>query len=348
VVKKILFISEALSAPFDEGIKNVALSLHKHLRVKRDVLSVTKTENDTDNLKVTKIGLNKLFLNEKLRRLIKDYLPDVILYLPEASLTLNSFIRAKVLKLMNRSSRVGILGVQHREYTPLQDFILTNFLKPDLLFLLGKSDEDFFLKRGLKVKVLPPAVDGTKFHPAKTEEKEKIRIEYNIPNNKRVVLHVGHIKRNRNIECLSKLQAINDIQIIIVGSTAFSVEEELKQKMMKEGIRVIDEYIPDISKIYKMSDAYVFPVFSSRDAIDIPLSVLEAMACNLPVITTRFGGLVNFFKEDEGFRYFDNTDELVELVKNIDVAKVSNTKKIEGFTWDRFIDEIINACEELV
>ena len=33
-LKKIIFISEALSAPFDEGIKNVAYSLHTQLAKK--------------------------------------------------------------------------------------------------------------------------------------------------------------------------------------------------------------------------------------------------------------------------------------------------------------------------
>lgn len=345
---KILFISEALSAPFDEGIKNVTLSLHKYLGVKRDVLSVTKTENDTDDLKVTKVGLNKLFLNEKLRRLIKSYSPDVILYLPEASATFNSFLRAKVLKLMNRLSKVVMLAVQHREYSTIQNFIISRYLKPDLLFLLGKSDKDFFWKKGFNIKVLPPAVDNIRFCPATREGKEEIRNEYKIPNSKKVILHVGHIKKDRNIECLLEVQKIEDIQVVVVGSTSIGTEHSLKDKFVEAGIIVVDKYIPDISKIYKMSDVYVFPVISNTDAIEMPLSVLEAMACNLPVITTRFGGLVNFFKEDEGFRYFDNTDELVELVKNIDAAKVSNTKKIVGFTWDRFTEEIMAACNELI
>ena len=57
-----------------------------------------------------------------------------------------------------------------------------------------------------------------------------------------------------------------------------------------------------------MSDLYVFPVVNNTEAIDMPLSVLEAMSCSLPVISTRFGGLVDYFEEDTGFRYFNTTD----------------------------------------
>ncbi|MEK0337810.1 MAG: glycosyltransferase family 4 protein, partial [Nitrosopumilus sp.] len=331
--KRILLISEALSVPFDEGIKNVVFSLHRQLEMKRDVLSVTKAKNDTGDLKILKIGLNKLFLNNKLRKLIKSYSPAVILYLPEASITFNSFVRAKVLKFMNKLSKVVMLGVKRVEYLSIQKSIIANFLKPDLLLLLEKSNGNFFRGKGLKVKVLPPAVDNAKFCPATEEEKQKMRAEYSIPNNKKVVLHVGHIRTTRNVECLLELQKIDNIQVVIVGSTSTCVEKKLKNCLMIEGAKVIDEFIQDIAKIYKMSDIYVFPVFNKIAAIDMPLSVLEALACNLPVITTRFGGLVDYFKEDTGFRYYNTTEDLVELVKHmdkdVDKSEIHNNRKVE-------------------
>lgn len=343
---KIFFIAEGLSAPFDEGFKNITFSLYNQLVKKENVLSVTKAGNNTDNLKVMKIGLNKLFLNGKLRRLIKDYLPDVILYLPEASVTFNSFIRAKVLKFMNRLSKVVVLGVQHREFSYIQSVIITNLLKPDLLLLLGKSDEDFFIKKGIKVKILPPAVDSLKFCSVTKKEKEKIRSEYDISHNKIVVLHVGHIRTSRNIECFLEIQKIENMQVIIVGSTSTNTEGDLKNRLLKAGIRVIDETLPDISEVYKMSDIYLFPVVKNTAAIDMPLSVLEALACNLPIITTRFGALVEYFEEDDGFKYFDTAEELVKLVRNMDNVEINNNKKVERFTWERFTDEILAACNE--
>jgi glycosyltransferase involved in cell wall biosynthesis len=350
MIKKILLISEALSAPFDEGIKNVAFSLYSQLKMKSDLLSVTKEENDTDNLEISKIVLNKLFFNNILRKQIKRFSPDIILYLPEASITFNSFLRAKVLKHMNRLSQVVMLGIQHREYSSFQKNILTKYLKPDLLLLLERNNEQFFVKKGVKIKILPPAVNSVKFCKASKEEKERIRFEYNIPKKKTVVLHVGHIKVKRNIECLLEIQKMEDIQVVIVGSTSIFVDKNLKDSLVRAGICVIDEFVPDISKIYKMSDVYVFPVINNDEAIGMPLSILEAMACNLPVITTRFGGLVDNFKEDSGYRYFDTTEEFIEklkLIKDLDSLQVNNDNKVESFTWDRFVNEILVSCEEV-
>lgn len=345
--KKILLISDALCAPFDEGFKNIVFSLCKQLESK-NVLIVTDAQNKTNKLKVTRVSFNKLFLNKKLKLLLKTYSPDVILYVPYASYTFGSFFRGKILKLMSRNSRVLILGIQHRGLSIIEKILIENFLRPDLLLLLKKPHQGFFNEEELKIKILLPAVDRIKFCQATKKEKEEIRAEYHMPSNKKVVLHVGHIISSRNIESLVEIQRIHDMQVVIVGSSSTNSDSNLKEKLKKEGVIVMDNYIADISKIYKMADIYVFPVFNDTAAIDMPLSVLEAMACNLPIITTRFGGLVDLFKEDPAFMYFNTTEELIEKIKNMDnFENHNNRRKIEPFTWDRFADEIIAACEEL-
>jgi len=347
--KKYLFISEALSAPFDEGIKNVALSLHEQLGARMESISVTKEDNCTNDLKVEKVGLNKLFLNVRLKNLIKNCAPDIIIYLPEASVTFNSFIRAKILKLMRWNSIVVLLGVKHIAYSHIQRKVIEDFLVPDYLMLLGRFEMDYYLGAGMNVKVLPPSVDSTRFFPASDDEKRAIRVEFNIPDDKTVVLHVGHIRTSRNVESLLEAQKIEGVQVVIVGSTSTDVEDGLKDRLVNKDVLIINRAVSDISKIYRMSDIYVFPVFNRIACIDMPLSVLEAMACNLPVVTTRFGGLTEHFKEDEGFKYVDTIDELTDFVRSIkdtDRKAVRNSEKVKPFTWSRFTDEIINTCED--
>lgn len=347
-LKKILFISEALSAPFDEGIKNVAFSIQQQLEKKADLLSVTRKGNKTDNLKILQIGLNKLFLNNKLRKTVKSFSPNIIFYLPEASITFNSFMRAKSLKLMNRKSKVVILGVKSVYYSNSQRRLIVDFLRPDLLLLLGRFDDGFFQGKGLKVEVLPPAVDIFKFRPVSEGEKEKIRAELNIPVSKTVVSHVGHIRTTRNVESLIEVQKLDDVQVVVVGSTSTEKDNDVKDKLIKAGVRVLDYFIPDISKIYKMSDIYIFPVVDEIACIEMPLSVLEAMACNIPVITTKFGSLTDHFEEDAGFRYAETTEDMIRLIKAVkdrEGINYHNSKKVEPFTWNKFADALLAACD---
>jgi len=157
--KKFLLISEVLTPPFDEGIKNVAFSIHKKLTLKFQTLSITKAGNSKNNSGILPVGLNKLFLNYGLKKIIKSFAPDFIIYIPEASITFNSFVRAKVLKFMSPYSRVIILGVKQVDYSSVQRKIILSCVRPDALLLMGKFEQKFFKENGVRVGVLPPAVD---------------------------------------------------------------------------------------------------------------------------------------------------------------------------------------------
>jgi glycosyltransferase involved in cell wall biosynthesis len=347
---RIMFISEVWSEPFDEGIKNVAYSLNRELEKRADLLTVTKKENKTGNLNIVKIPLNKLFLSLELRNLIREFSPDIIFYLPGTSLTFYSFVRAKILKAMSRMPKVVMLGLQHRGYSSVQKYLISNILRPNMLLLLSRSDNIEFLKNRVKIKILPPAVDKTRFCQATEIEKENIRYRYNMPDDKTIVLHVGHIRTTRNIEALIEVQKIDDVQVVVVDSSSTLTEKPLRDNLLKRGIKIIEGYQPNIPDFYKMSDIYIFPVFSRIAAIDMPLSVIEAMSCNLPVISTRFGGLSDNFTEDKGLKYFNNPAELPELVmsmKSMSREGVLNDKKVAPFSWNRFGEEVITALNEL-
>ena len=71
--------------------------------------------------------------------------------------------------------------------------------------------------------------------------------------------------------------------------------------------------------------------------MQIPLSILEAMATNLPIITTRFGGLPDFFPEVKGFTYvaLDEFKDLIQIVKKaVSETPVTNSF-MQNFSWDQ-------------
>ena len=150
-----------------------------------------------------------------------------------------------------------------------------------------------------------------------------IRYKWGISCNDFVVLHVGHIRSNRNLEVFKQLQKIPGLQVVIVGGTTNPVDEELENRLKFAGCKVFHRYIKDISNLYKMADLYIFPTkyrhdfypqsYNETGAIDFPLSVLEAMACNLFVITTRFGALPRVFVEGKGLSFLRRMRRLLTL-----------------------------------
>ena len=94
--------------------------------------------------------------------------------------------------------------------------------------------------------------------------------------------------------------------------------------------------------------AIVYSIESIR-AIEIPLSVLEAMACNLPVITTKFGGLPDLFEDGNGFYFVDSVDEIAKHLKIIQDNDIQpdNEMKLEKLSWESIGIELNKLYNEL-
>ena len=100
----------------------------------------------------------------------------------------------------------------------------------------------------------------------------------------------------------------------------------------------------NIEEIYQLSDCYFFPTTDAIEAIEFPLSVLEAMACNLPIITTPFGGLTDIFDESDDFLYFTNENQIPEKITQIKTVIPKNREKIEQLSWSKIAEKIVEIC----
>ena len=107
-------------------------------------------------------------------------------------------------------------------------------------------------------------------------------------------------------------------------------------------MKIIDTYISNIEEIYQLSDVYFFPVTESENCIDVPLSVLEAAACNLPILTTNYGELKSFIKED-GFVFIDSFEKS-KLIKSFNetLSKniIKNRETVLSYDWSLAIKQL--------
>jgi glycosyltransferase involved in cell wall biosynthesis len=156
--------------------------------------------------------------------------------------------------------------------------------------------------------------------PASKQEKAQLKEKYGIPKDKIVVLHVGHLNSGRNVQQLLKLDDRFHALLVVSTLTADAREESLREQfLLKENATLIEDYIPDIQEIYQLSDVYLFPVMERGRCIDVPLSAMEAAACNVPVVATPFGELkelmgLNGFYEIESFEKDALQERLITAV----------------------------------
>ncbi len=324
----------------DEGMKKISQTLKAKLSINNEVLTFTIK----DLLKPVNI------------QFLREYSPHIIHYLHGP--TIRSLVILKLVKFLVRAN-VKVVVSATKPYFPKSIHWLVPLVLPDLLLTQSQKFEKFFVQFGAKIKFFPNGVDCTKFKSASGAEKTVLRSKFDIPIDKLVVLHVGHIKANRQLGVFKQLQGHESVQVVIVGGTDQVSDKVIKNELINLGIIVIHEYLKDISEIYNAADIYVFPIedtgeklpdeYNQVGAIDLPLSVFEAMACNLPIISTRFGALERVFKQGNGFRYVDSGSELISCVGRLNGQEKSGTRKmVLTYDWNKVVAQVEEEYRNLV
>ncbi|HEY5587896.1 MAG TPA: glycosyltransferase [Candidatus Paceibacterota bacterium] len=341
ISSKKLIISDLIAFPIDEGYKKFTYNFYKYCLTNINDVRILSSPSNLDNEKIKTFPLSKLFLSKTLFFEIKKYDPDMIIYIPAASTTFFSFFRCFVLNCISPKTNIIMVSIQKRKHNIFTKLFIRigNFN----IITFSKSANNLYANLSVRTKFLPLGVDQKLFIKSNTSLKNDLRKKYGFNSVDKIVLHVGHINKSRNIQMLSCLLSIG-YHVVVVGSSSTIQDKELCFKMRESGIIIFDKYIENIQEIYQLSDFYVFPVLNEESAIEFPLSILEAMSCNLPILTTRFGGLVDYFSESNYFKYFNSEDELINKIKKIKNIFLCDNRDIieKSFTWNNIFSNILS------
>lgn len=323
---KICLIGE-YSEILDEGMKNVTSYLYKELSKKHSVLP----------LDVTKITLDWL-------KKIREFDPKIIHYTHGPSII--SLIAMRI--LASRSSAETVISATQPRFSFFSRRFIPLF-KPNLMLTQSYDTDEMFKGLGCRTQFLPNGIDIDRFVPVSKTIKERLRGRYEVGEDKWVILHVGSIRKRRNIQIFSKIQEIEGVQVIIVGTTSMPVEQEVYKSLKESGCMVWRSYFKNVEEVYQLSDCYIFPATSVLSSIEFPLSVLESMACNLPVISSKFGALARIFEEDDGLVFVDNEEDIIEAVERIKDSdiKAKNREKVLHYSWKNIAEKLEEVYENL-
>lgn len=190
----------------------------------------------------------------------------------------------------------------------------------------SKSYEESKLPK-YKYNLIPNSVNVEIFCPASEVERKKLRDKYELSQNDKVIVYVGHFSNEKQPMLLYKAfvslcERQPYLKIIFIGQTKNNYEidndtiELIRKDALYRGIfhRIyFVEKTQDVNEYMKISDVFVMP--SSREGL--PNVLLEAMASALPCVVRLLPGVTDWLIDDQRTGVLFNSDNPRILAEKI-------------------------------
>lgn len=215
----------------------------------------------------------------------------------------------------------------------LKRYVVKHVLeKADLITVNSKSLIGTVINFGVtmkKVRLIVYGVNLKKFH--QSVGKEKLKEKLKIPSSSPIIISTRSLKPIYDVETLIKaiplvLKSNMDAYFIIVGGGSLKRKLEMMVERLRISpkVRFIDS-VPhmEVAKFLRASDIYVSTSLSDATSV----SLLEAMACSLPVVVTDLEGNREWIKDGiHGFLFPKRNfrvlaEKILYLLKNQDIRR---------------------------
>ena len=240
------------------------------------------------------------------------------------SLNLNSVLRDSLVAMMSNLLGVEVVvfwrgwNFKNEKFLKFPFSIITSYLlKPKNTLVLYSKISSSLKKLGFK---------GNVFLMTTLVNNDAFKYEINDKIKSLKIIFLSRVENYKGVfELLEAYKVLkqkhNNISLTIAGSG--SALPEVKKTIKTQKIK--DVNVPGYvvgTKKYELlagSNIFIFPSYSEG----MPNAVLESMAIGLPVITTKVGGLNDFF-EDKKMGYFIEIKNANSIVKTLEEVIYNN------------------------
>lgn len=297
-MKKILLVTRPISPPWDEASKNFAFYLAKNTPgFKLGLLTNGILSNLPENVKQLPIyqsnhfGLwQKIQLLLNLKKLKKEF--DILHFLFTPT-KFNSFWLKNLTKNSSTTTIQTIATLREDLYT---DDEIKSLLFGDWIITYSDYAKNKLNQLGFSnVERIYPGIDLMDYR--KKEKNSELMQKYNFKNDDFIINFSGEYSRLNAIDDVMAAfaeiapqipQAKLSLAVRIKNSQDRNKKEEIREKLKKTNLLDRATFHDDgnylMTDIYNLCDISIFPVQNMQGKFDIPLAVIEAMACEKPVI----------------------------------------------------------------
>ena len=180
---------------------------------------------------------------------------------------------------------------------------------------------EFLKKSGIqeeKIKFAAASyIDLETFYPQNLDKKYDVVFSGRLVKNKGIKLLLKAVKELK-VKSLPRRQAGQKLKVIIVGDGPLrtKIEKYIIKNRLQDNVELAGwlPCIEDLARIYNQSRIMVMPSFNEGG----PRVTLEAMACKVPVITSRVGIMLDIIKHGGNGLFIDwNAEDITEKILSL-------------------------------
>ncbi len=204
-----------------------------------------------------------------------------------------------------------------------------------------------------RITVIPNGIDASRF---KIEtDKKHIKRQLGIPEEANIVGTIARLAPQKNLETFLKgaailLSSMPELRFIIVGDGP--LKKQLQEKAIELGIEskvTFTGYRNDIPEILHIMDVFALSSWTEG----LPITVLEAMAAEKPVVATRVGGTPEIIEDGLTGLLVKPNDEkslaegIMHILSNRLFADALGTAARKNIVENYTIEKMVESTEKL-
>ncbi len=222
---------------------------------------------------------------------------------------------------------------------------ISNLVRQDLGRYFGRADG---------VRLIYHGVDSEKFHPRqKTICRDRLRSELGAAPGESLALFVGNLQKGA-AAAIRAAARVPGVRLALVSASNPAADRAIARAAGVEHRVVFRPMSEQIEQYFAAADLFVFPTIYEPYGMVIS----EAMACGLPVITSRTAGASELIEHGKsGWLTAEpwDADQIAEGLRALaDDADLRNRlganarSKIERYTWDLAAAQTIAVYREFL
>lgn len=249
------------------------------------------------------------------------------------------------LSLRRRERLADIRRLERRQYAAGGPRVIavSRMTRDDLVAAHGIASD--------RLEVIHNGVDVGRFAPADPAVRGEARRRFDVGGGL-VLLFAAHNYRLKGLDTVLRAMARlrgADVRLLVVGRGPVESYRRLSRRLRIEPRVAFTGWVADIRQAYAAADAFVQPTFYDPCS----LTVLEAAASRLPVLTTRSNGAAELFCDGESAWILDDSADDSGAAERIEswIDPSSRTRMAdaaravaESASHDRCFPRLLDAC----